>query len=229
MIEMNKQERGFTLIELLLVLGTLSLLAIAAFVVYPMVMDSYHGKIDREFLATASTNIIELFQSSRRFGPNPTTDVSYLSDLQYSGQLSWALPGTLCHPFFPNLPEPVLCTDAFGNPFFWSTMSVVNPDGTLNPFQLQATFQDLSPQQCIQLLQYGVGAFRANQIEIIRSGERTICVQPFTDPAALVRACSGGDLPDGTSGFIDGFQIEWSPWGRPYWMSPEYGWCQNAT
>ncbi|MBN8884461.1 MAG: type II secretion system protein [Rudaea sp.] len=217
---MNTNVRGFTLVEIVLTLGVIAVLGIAAFIVYPMVNDARQGKIDREFLMAASTNIISAFQGSHQFGPNHDTDDSFLSDLQYGGQLAWALPGQLCHPWSDTSKVPYLCNDAFGHPFYWSTMSLGNPDGTLNPFQLQATFSDLSATQCIQLLQNGVHAFGAQQIEIVRSGEQTVCVQPFTDPSKLVAACTSSD-------FVDQIQIEWDPWGRPYWMSPEYGWCQE--
>lgn len=210
---------GFTLVELVLALGALSVLAVAAFIVYPMVLDAHHGQVDRQFLMTASSNIISAFQGNHQFGPHNDQDYSFLSDLQYSGRLAWALPGDLCHPWSADSVVPYLCNDAFGHPFFWSTMSLGNPDGTLNPFQLQATFQDVSATECIQMLQQGVGAFGAQQIELIRSGQQTICVQPFTDPSKLVAACTNQD-------FVDNFQIEWNPWGRPYWMTPEYGWCQ---
>src|SRR5579859_653023 len=213
--------RGFTLVELLLTLGALSALAAAAFLVYPAVMAEYRGKVDREFLSAASTNITSAFQGAQRFGPYHDTDVSFLSDLQYSGQLAWALPGELCRPWSEASPVPYLCTDAFGHPFFWSTMATGNPDGTWNPFQLQATFSDLSPDECIQLLRSGVSAYGAQQIEIIRAGQPTICVQPFNNPAELVSACTGGNLPGDVSGFVDEFQIEWDPWGRPFWMTPE--------
>jgi len=73
---------GFSLVELLLTLGILSVLALAAFILYPSVMTRVHADADKRAMAAGYANLVQVMRAGRggQFNRDPNSSDGLLSD-----------------------------------------------------------------------------------------------------------------------------------------------------
>jgi prepilin-type N-terminal cleavage/methylation domain-containing protein len=192
-----KANTGFTLVEILLVLGVLSLLALAVFVIYPRVMLAAEVENDRTSIRGSISNMISAYAlTGRNFGSN--NDGSNISPLPMT------LKPLQCDSPVPGSVDPtcVSSMDALLSASFFSTYSGT---GVTAPM-LQYTFQDMSPEQCTQFFGSGGGlaSMNAQSAMIMGVNGGTTAIHGFnllSTPTQIIETCNSlpPSSPDGSS------------------------------
>ncbi|CAK9885288.1 MAG: Major structural subunit of bundle-forming pilus [Candidatus Erwinia impunctatus] len=151
LISSKRNKKGFSLLELLLVLGIISALVVAAFIVYPKVQASQRAQAESNNIATIQACVKALYTSASSF-TGLTTSVAVQAKIFPDNMLSVSGSDTAAKPINAFKGDVLVASDSTG------------PSKT-SCSSFTITYKNVPAAECTKIITAAAGNFMPQELE----------------------------------------------------------------